>query len=440
MSSSIILNEKISRQSTGQFSFRSEVMIKKYSVSVLFLIGHLLGIGQPTVWGDQSLFTPKIANSEIVQDLFTYVERNEEAIIAEWCLLTEIPAPSGHEEKRAQYMKAQFQSMGLDKTYIDEAGNVIGMWKGTDGGKKIVLSAHMDTVFQGVWDIQVRRDGNVLKAPGIGDDTASLINLLWSVRALKQLGFKPQNTYYFLATVEEETGFDGMRAFMDSSEENFEYVIALDGDLGKVQYGALGFGGGTVTFRGPGAHTMQSRGVPNPNLAVAQSIERICKIDLPITPIEKWTVLNVGMISGGKVRNAVSQESSFTIDLRSGDQQELEKAQKEIRKICAGVSSETGVEWEFQPDDQSKASQIPGARDSALVKTVVDILEYLEIKDIEVDPLGSTEANVGIENGILSLNLGRTYGRYKHSLREEADIDGLFLAMKQIILLIYCLE
>ena len=146
------------------------------------------------------------------------------------------------------------------------------------------------------------------------------------------------------------------------------------------------------------------------------------------------------MIDGGTVRNAVSQESSFTIDLRSGNQEELDKAQRKIRKICEEVSSETGVTWDIRLDDQSKAFQIPGARDSALVKTVVDILEYLEVKDIEADPLGSTEANVGIEKGILSVNLGRTYGRYKHSLREEADIDGLFLAMKQILLLIYCLE
>ena len=415
-------------------------MIKKYFLFILLLSVLLLGIGQSVCRAEESLFKRTIANSRSVQHLFDYLQQNEDAIIEEWRRLTEIPAPSGHEEKRAQYMKTQFQSVGLDKTTIDEAGNVVGIWKGTDGGNRIVLSAHMDTVFQGVWDIQVIREGNVLKAPGIGDDTASLINLLWSLRALKEAGFRPKNTYYFLATVEEETGFDGMRVFMDSVHEDFDFVIALDGDLGKVHYGALGFGGGEVTFRGPGAHTMQSRGVPNPNLAVAKSIERIYEIELPTSPIEKWTILNVGMILGGKVRNAVSQKSSFTIDLRSGDQQELEKAQKEIREICEGVSSETGLEWEIQLDDQSKAHQIPRAKDSALVRTVVDILEYLEVKDVEVDPLGSTEANVGIERGILSVNLGRTYGRYKHSLREEADIDGLFLAMKQIILLIYCLE
>ena len=414
-------------------------MIGRRCLGSLMICALLSGISVIPLQGEESLFELQIAESGFVREIFAFCEKNEEAVIEEWIKLTEIPAPSGHEEKRARYMLAQFESLGLGETYIDEAGNVAAVWNGTGEGKKIILSAHMDTVFQGVWDIHVEREENVLKAPGIGDDTASLINLLWSLRALKAAGFRPKNTYYFLATVGEETGFDGRRSFMESSPQAFDHIIALDGDLGKVHYGALGFGGGTVVFRGPGAHTMQSHGVPDPNLAVAKAIERVCRIPLPTAPIEKWTVLNVGMIAGGKVKNAVSQESSFTIDLRSGSQEELVRVQKKIKEICGDVSSETGVTWDFRPDDQSEAFQIPGARDSALVKTVLDILEYLDVKDIEADPLGSTEANVGIERGILSVNLGRTYGRYKHSLREEADIDGLFLAMKQILLVLYCL-
>jgi di/tripeptidase len=231
-----------------------------------------------------------------------------------------------------------------------------------------------------------------------------------------------------------------MREFLDRTEKKFDFVVALDGDLGKLHYGALGFGGGSIVFTGPGAHTMQSRGVPNPNLAVAKAIERIYRIELPSVPIEKWTILNVGIIEGGKVRNAVSQESSFSVDLRSADQAELRRVQMEIKKLCQQVAAETGVECSVQLNEQARAYQIPGAKGSSLVRTVVDIMKYLKIKDVEIDPLGSTEANVGIEKGILSVNLGRTYGRFKHSLREEAEIDGLFLAMKQVMLLVCCLE
>jgi acetylornithine deacetylase/succinyl-diaminopimelate desuccinylase-like protein len=145
-------------------------------------------------------------------------------------------------------------------------------------------------------------------------------------------------------------------------------------------------------------------------------------------------------MGGGRVRNAVSQESFFTVDLRSANQKELEQAQAEVMRICTEVASELGVEFEIELDDTSKAYHLPEGKDSFLVKTAVDILEFLKVRDVEVDPLGSTEANIGLEKGILSLNLGRTYGRYKHSLREEAEIDGLFLALKQILLMICSLE
>ncbi|UCC38234.1 MAG: M20/M25/M40 family metallo-hydrolase [Candidatus Aminicenantes bacterium] len=414
-------------------------MPKLFRLGFVFLCLYAL-FSNFTLWGEESLFTPEIASSPLVQKLFSFLEKNREKIIEEWIYLTEIPAPSGQEEKRAVYLKKQFEAAGLNEAFVDRSGNVIGIWRGSQKGRKIVMPAHMDTVFQGVKEIKVKREGNILKAPGIGDDTASLINILWSVRALKHAGFKPKDTYYFVTTVGEEVGFLGMQAFMEETEEKFDLVIALDGDLGKVHYGALGFGGGRITFRGPGAHTMQSRGVPNPNLAVAKALERIYKIKLPSKPPERWTILNVGMIGGGRVRNAVSQESYFTVDLRSANQEELEKAQGKIRKICEEIASEVDVELEMNLNKSSKAHQIPGARESFLVETVVDILEFLKVRGIEVDPLGSTDANVGIKKGILSVNLGRTYGRYKHSLREEAEIGGLFLAMKQVLLLVCSLN
>jgi len=391
-------------------------------------------------FGEESLFTPDVIKRPLTKSVFAFIEANREKIIKEWIFLTEIPSPSGFEEKRAVLMKKEFEAAGLDNVYIDEAGNVVGIWLGTEKGKNIVVPAHLDTVFKDLWEIKVKREGNVLKAPGVGDDTASLIHLIWSVRALKSAGFNPENTYYFVATVEEEVGFVGMRAFMENPPEKIDLVVALDGDLGGVHYGALGFGGGRVAYRGPGAHTMLSRGVPNPNLAVAKAIERLYLIDLFSEPLEKWTILNIGMIGGGKVQNAVSQESFFTIDLRSPNGGELKRVQKEIKEICSDVAEEEGVEVDIDLNEQARGYQIPGARDSFLVKTVVDILEHLNVQNIKVDPLGSTDANVGIENGILSVNLGRTYGRFKHSLEEEAEIEGLFLAMKQICLLFICLN
>ena len=264
---------------------RKYILFTPVAILIIFII--FLFVFNLNSAGEESLFSPELVSSPFVQKIFSFIEKNKDRIIKEWIYLTEIPAPSGHEEKRAEYLKREFQSAGLDKAYLDQSGNVIGIWKGETGGKNIILSAHMDTVFQGVWEIKVKREGNLLQAPGIGDDTANLINMLWSLRALKQAGFKPAHTYYFLGTVGEEVGLVGMRDFLERETKNFDILLALDGDLGKVQYGALGFGGGKIIFRGPGAHTMQSRGVPNPNLAVAKALERIYALELPSKPIDK---------------------------------------------------------------------------------------------------------------------------------------------------------
>ncbi len=387
-------------------------------------------------FAEQSRFSLRVAESKFVKDAFAFIEKNREAAVAEWIALTEIPAPSGKEEKRAAVLRDKFAAAGLEKARIDASGNVVGVWPGSGRGKRVVVSAHMDTVFQDVTSIKVVRQGGRLKAPGIGDDTASLINLLCTIRALKAAAFRPENTYYFLATVGEETGFIGMRKFLESPPEPIDMVLALDDDLGKVHYGALGFGGGRVIFRGPGAHTMQSKGVANPNLAVARAVQRIYDISVPDSPPERWTVINVGLMGGGKVRNAVSQESFLSFDLRSASQEELLKARAAIQTACQAAALETGTTVSFELNKVEKASQLPGAADSSLVRTVVDILRYLAVPGIEVDPCGSTEANAGIERGIPSVNIGRTFGVQKHSLSEEADIEGLFTAQKQLILLL----
>jgi hypothetical protein len=104
--------------------------------------GRALFPGPPA---DQSLFSLRVAESKLVRDAFAVIEKNRDATIAEWIALTEIPAPSGKEEKRAAVLRDKFAAAGLDKVGIDAAGNVVGVWPGSGRGKRVVVSAHMDT-------------------------------------------------------------------------------------------------------------------------------------------------------------------------------------------------------------------------------------------------------------------------------------------------------
>ena len=92
--------------------------------------------------------------------------------------LAQIPAPSNHEEKRAQWVKNYFDSLGGTQSYIDKALNVV-LPLNCDGCDEIVVfMAHMDVVFPDTTPLPLEvRDGKIF-CPGICDDTANLTALL----------------------------------------------------------------------------------------------------------------------------------------------------------------------------------------------------------------------------------------------------------------------
>lgn len=100
--------------------------------------------------------------------------------------LGRIPAPSHHEEKRAAFCKKWFEHEGCNEVWIDEAQNVICKFNCDRYDKITVMMAHMDVVFNDTEELPMRRDGDILRAPGIGNDTANLVNLMLATRFLVQ--------------------------------------------------------------------------------------------------------------------------------------------------------------------------------------------------------------------------------------------------------------
>ncbi len=100
---------------------------------------------------------------------FEFVEARQAQLIAEWIRLTETAAPSTKEQTRATWIRSELTKFKLTELRTDEMGNISAVRKGTGGGRSVVFAAHMDTVFPEVTPLKVQREGNVLRAPGIGD-------------------------------------------------------------------------------------------------------------------------------------------------------------------------------------------------------------------------------------------------------------------------------
>jgi len=414
--------------------------MKKTVIVVAFVVAGLL-----PVRAQQSLFLEKITRSREVRQAFDYIDGQQQKQLEEWIRITEIPAPSGKEQQRAAYIEAEMRKAGLDEVHRDKAGNVVGLIKGTGGGPTVVFAAHMDTVHPIETPIKVRREGGTLFAPGVFDNSSSCSNLLQAIRAIKQAKARMKGNVVFVATVQEEVGLLGMRAYL--KENKADMLVAIDGGLGSVSYGALGIHWTRFVYTGPGSHTNSSRGVPNPHKAVAKAILDISQIPLPAQG-ESTAVCNVGMIGGGKVINAVPQESWFTVDLRTTDPALLAQLDARVLQLAENAARQEKVGFRKEVVSAEPAggteSQLADRRKHPIVQTGVDVLTHLLGKDypdvrIRAVASGSTDGNVGVELGIPTIAVGRTFGRDQHTLQESAEIKPLYIGTKQLVLLAFSL-
>lgn len=410
----------------------------------LLAAGSAITIAQPSY---PTKFSPAIAERPDVKKALDFIDANFDAQVEEWIKITEIPAPSGHEQARAAYIKAEFEKVGLTPT-IDESGNVMARRKGTGGGPTVIFAAHMDTVFPAGTDVHVtRKPDGTLHAPGVGDNTGSVSNLLQVVRALKIANLQTKGDLILLATVQEEVGLKGMYAWLARNPKAGDLLVGMDGALGPVSYGALGIYWSRMKFNGPGAHTNRSRGAPNPVIAAARCITDIYTVPLPDRSAEVSAVYNVGgMMTAGNIVNAVPEEVTFTVDLRTVDKQLLAKLDDEIVSKCDAAARAQKVtftrEWIQKSEAGGRPEQLEDRRRHPIVQTAIDTQRFLGVKLIngqEALATGSTDANVGVVNGMPSVSVGRGYGGANHTLKEWSDIPSARIATKQIILLMAAL-
>lgn len=397
--------------------------------------------------GPPSLFTPHIAKDRQVQAAFRYIEGHRAEHMREWIHITETPAPSHLEQDRSHYIEEQLRAIGMDSVRTDSIGNVVAVLKGAGGGPSVAFASHMDTVFPAGTPIKVHASGDTLYAPGVGDNSASDANTLQAIRAIKAASLNFRGDVLFIFTAQEEIGLQGMRWYM-AHERRPELLVALDGPMGDVDYGALGIRWYKFHYTGPGSHTVNSRGKPNPAFAVARAIKDVAAIELPDTASGAMAVLNISMLGGGTVVNAMSQDSWFTVDMRTVDPAAFAKLDAEIcaRTEAAAKTEHVGFQKEVMMEMAAggTAEQLKDRRAHPIVQTGVDVLQYL-LHDrwpnvtVRAVASGSTDGNVGVQLGIPTIAIGRTFGRDQHTLTESAEIDGTEPGTKQIVLLAACL-
>jgi acetylornithine deacetylase/succinyl-diaminopimelate desuccinylase-like protein len=372
-----------------------------------------------------------ISNRADLKGANDYIERNHAEILREWIAITEINAPSGHEQERAKYIESLLRSYHLDDIHYDSAGNLVAVRKGTGSGPVIVFDAHMDTVFQPGLQIKATvREGKVY-APGIGDDTRNVEALLATIRALNEAKVKTKGDLIFVFTVEEETTFKGVSNYVKENKGKIDHYVALDGGYEGFTYAGIGINWYRHHFIGPGGHTRSRTPPYSATLPLARAIERIYQLPVPTNPSSN---LNIGMLGGSEVVNAKAADAWFTVDLRSTSNEVLADLEAKIKTILDEEATKASMTAKTDVISKSPASSIPGHRESYLVRMSEAVHRVMGF-DPPITNAGSNNGNIALLAGISAISTGAGPCDGSHSLAENCEIEPIYKGIKKIILL-----
>ncbi|HVF44961.1 MAG TPA: M20/M25/M40 family metallo-hydrolase [Pyrinomonadaceae bacterium] len=362
---------------------------------------------------------------------FANVDDNHDWIIREWIAITEVNAPSGKEAERAAFVENLLKSYKTVEVRRDSAGNVVATRKGTGGGPTVVIDAHLDTVFQEGLKIKAElREGRIY-APGVGDDTRNVEALLAMIRALDAAQLKTKGDLVFLFTVEEETTFKGVETFVRENKAAIGHYIALDGGYEGFTYGGIGINWYRHHFVGPGGHTRSATPPYSATLPAARAIQRIYQLPLPAgVPAN----INIGMTGAADVVNAKASDAWFTVDLRSTSNEVIADLERKIAVILKEEADRERMTVKTERISSTPAAQIPGHRDSPLVKTA-EAVHYAVGFHPVMTTTGSNNGNVALLAGLSAISTGAADCGNSHALTEWCDAGTIFKGIQKTILL-----
>ncbi|HEX6217756.1 MAG TPA: M20/M25/M40 family metallo-hydrolase [Sphingomicrobium sp.] len=344
--------------------------------------------------------------------------------------ITEVPAPPFKEEDRAKLFADMLRKRGLDAR-IDEIGNVLALRKGTAAGPVVVVSAHLDTVFPEGTDVKVRREGNRLYAPGVGDDSTGLATMLALIDAMNAGRIRTRSDILFVGTVGEEGPGDlrGVRHLFTKGAfaGKIGAFFSLDGGgLETLTDQGVGSKRYRIRFKGPGGHSYGAFGIVNPMGALATTVTELYKLQVPADP---KTTYSASVIGGGTSVNSIPEEVWLEVDMRSESAAELARLEQQFLAIVPQAVASENKARSTTPGQVSAILEPIGDRPAGRTDPNADIVRFA--KDayrvegvVPNQGASSTDSNLAMSLDIPALTMSRVVeGGRGHSPGEWIAID-----------------
>lgn len=364
--------------------------MKKSLKTIAYGIALTLTLGAGSAWA--------AANEAIV----ALAKKEQPAILQTIKELVEIESGSTEHaglEKIANLLSEKLKALGA-KTELVEAGPEIykmfdtpekigrmvrATFTGT-GSRKILMIAHMDTVYPlGMLSGQpFKIEGDRAYGLGIADDKQGIAVILHTLAMLRSLNFREYGTLTVLINGDEEISSPGSRFLIEKLGREHDAVLSFEGggspQADQIRLATSGIGAATITVRGRASHAGAA-----PHLGVNALYELSHQIlqarDLSNPQVGQH--LNWTMARAGIVRNMIPPGAQAQADIRVDRVSDLDGIEQTLReRIKNKLLPEAEVTLDFErrrpPLQATDASRALGAH---AVRVYEELGQKLDLRD-----------------------------------------------------------
>lgn len=361
---------------------------------------------------------------ELLQKMSAFMEAHRQEAYELLLELAQIPSPSNHEEKRAEFCKRWLEAQGAEGVYIDGALNVIYPVGCADHEDLVVFMAHSDVVFPDTQSLPLKIENGRICCPGVGDDTANVIALLMCAKFIAKERILPKDCGMLLVVNSGEEGLGnlkGSRKIVADFGNRIREFVTLDGTSDAGVSRAVGSKRYRVEIDTEGGHSYGAFGNRNAIAYLASLIDTLYTVKVP----EKGkTTYNVGTISGGTSVNTIAQHAQMLYEFRSDEQESLAAME---RHFFAAVEF-------YRTKGISVTVTLVGDRPCAGDVSRMKMEEMMARADAAARKRfrhgltfgsGSTDCNIPLAMGIPAICVGCYRGAGAHTREEYVLIDSL---------------
>lgn len=369
------------------------------------------------------------------ESVIKYIDDHKQEAYELLLTLAQIPAPSHHEEKRAEFCKSWLEQQGAEGVYIDDALNVVYPLGCTDSNPVVVFMAHIDVVFPDTTPLPLKVEDGKIFCPGIGDDSANVAALMTAAKYIAQNKLTPKNTgvVIVLNSCEEGLGnLKGSKHIMAQYGNRVQEFISFDGTARGMCTGAVGSKRYEAEILTEGGHSYGAFGNRNAIAYMASLISSLYDIKVPN---RGKTTYNVGTISGGTSVNTIAQQATMLYEFRSNNKEDLSEMEQHFNAAINYYRSKGITINVTLVGDRPCATPIDPEKHQILIDRALSAVKAHY--DIEARTgFGSTDCNTPLSMGIPSLSVGGYIGAKAHTREEYLEVDSLHPGLKVVFDLI----